>query len=450
MPLAQALALLVPLSGCGLFGGGGGNAKLGVTPPPKPVFGFAVAPDPEAAIAARHVLLEGGNAVDAATAAGFVLAVTLPSRAGLGGGGACLIYAPHNATSPTPKPVSLLFLPRAAANAAGADRPAAVPEMARGLIAMQARYGQLSLAADMAPAETLAGGGAPVSRALAADLRVVGGALTADPAAAAVFAPSGSLLGPGQIMRQPDLAATLGALQTGGALDLVQGSLASQFVAAADQAGGGLDLADLRRAAPRYAPPLTMTHGGISLAFLPPPAYGGTGAMAGFRALAANPQDLNAAAQAAASASFAAEGVKTAPAALPASTGFAALDGQGGIVACATTMNNLFGTGRIAPGTGILLAASPAHVPPPLLAAGIAYRGGKFRAAATGSGQQGAPMAVADALYNALGSGRPMPSPVPQPGRANVIACSGFMPGDPKSCAAAADPRGFGLATGSP
>lgn len=451
LPAVPAIALSVLLAGCGLFGGGDSNARLGVTPPPKPVFGFAVAPDPQAAIAARHVLQEGGNAVDAATAAGFSLAVTLPSRAGLGGGGACLINVPHNATNPTAKPVALLFLPQAPSNAAGADRPAAVPELARGLIAMQARYGQLSLATVLAPAETFAGGGVPVSRALAADLRVVGNALIADPAARNVFAtPSGTLLNAGDIMRQPDLAATLGALQTGGVFGLVQGELAQQFVAAADQAGGGLSLADLRNAAPRYTAPVTLSDAGISLAFLPPPAYGGTGAAAGFQALVANPQDMNAASQEAVSASFAAAGIKTAPAALPASTGFAVLDGNGGIVTCATTMDNLFGTGRVAPNTGILLAASPAHVPPPLLAAGIAYRDGKFRAAVTGSGQQGAPMAVADGLYNALHSTVPMPSPVPEPGRADVIACSGFMPGDPKSCAAAADPRGFGLAVGNP
>ncbi|HEX7388913.1 MAG TPA: gamma-glutamyltranspeptidase, partial [Acidiphilium sp.] len=74
---------------------------------------------------------------------------------------------------------------------------------------------------------------------------------------------------------------------------------------------------------------------------------------------------------------------------------------------------------------------------------------GEFRAIATGSGQQGAPMAVAASLFNALHSTEPMPTPVPAPGRANVIACHGLMPGAPKTCAGATDPRGFGLAVGS-
>ena len=72
-------------------------------------------------------------------------------------------------------------------------------------------------------------------------------------------------------------------------------------------------------------------------------------------------------------------------------------------------MNNLFGTGRVAPGTGILLAASPAAVPLPLLSAAIAYNAhvDAFHAEAAGSGQEGAPLATAVALQNALAHGQP-------------------------------------------
>ena len=59
--------------------------------------------------------------------------------------------------------------------------------------------------------------------------------------------------------------------------------------------------------------------------------------------------------------------------ALPASAAFMAVDKNGGVVACAVSMNNLFGTGRIAPGTGVLLAASPHDVAAPQLAAGVAF-----------------------------------------------------------------------------
>ena len=79
--------------------------------------------------------------------------------------------------------------------------------------------------------------------------------------------------------------------------------------------------------------------------------------------------------------------------ALPASTSFAVMDREGNAVVCAVSMGNLFGTGRVAQGTGMLLAASPARLPPPLLAAGmITYRRSSVvRVAAVGSGQEGAP-----------------------------------------------------------
>jgi gamma-glutamyltranspeptidase/glutathione hydrolase len=135
---------------------------------------------------------------------------------------------------------------------------------------------------------------------------------------------------------------------------------------------------------------------------------------------------------------------------LPASTTFATLDRHGNAVVCAISMNNLFGTGRMVPGTGIELAASPKSVPMPLLAAAIAWNSyaHAFRAAVGGSGQSGAPIAVAAGMNNTLISGRPMPVPVPEPGRVNVIACARYLPDESGSCGWATDPRGAGLAIG--
>jgi gamma-glutamyltranspeptidase/glutathione hydrolase len=117
-------------------------------------------------------------------------------------------------------------------------------------------------------------------------------------------------------------------------------------------------------------------------------------------------------------------------------------------VACAVTMGNLFGTGRVAPGTGVVLAASPKAVPPPLLAAAVAWNAnlGAFRAEVAGSGQEGAALAVADGMAGALAGRSPMPQPVPDPGRANAIACWRYLPDSDGSCGWAADPRGTGLA----
>ncbi|MDE8345350.1 MAG: gamma-glutamyltransferase [Acidocella sp.] len=407
---ACAIASISLLSGCGLghrLGMGGPSAaSLGEGAATPSVFGYAVADEPQAALVARQILNDGGNAADAAAAAGFALSVTLPSRAGLGGGGACIIKMP-GADGKAAAPVTLIF--PAGASTGGGARPAAIPSLARGLLALQARYGTLPYASVIVPAERLAGG-VPVSQALANDLAVVGPALLADPAAASVFSQNGAPLQAGDDLVQPDLAATFEVLRTQSVLGFYTGGFANDLSTAAIQAGGGLTVADLARAHPYFATPDITTTGGISVASLPvPPLSSAT---------------------------------------LPASAGFAALDKNGGVVACAVTMNNLFGTGRIAPGTGILLAASPKATPTPELAAAIAYTadGLTFRAAATGTGQTGAAAAAADAIADALAN-RPA-ALVPSPGRANVISCPGGVPGGDATCTATADPRGHGLATG--
>ncbi|WP_264798170.1 gamma-glutamyltransferase family protein, partial [Acidocella aminolytica] len=117
-------------------------------------------------------------------------------------------------------------------------RPAAVPLLARGLLAMQARYGQLPQSAVIVPAERLAGG-AQISQALESDLKVVGNALLADPQAASIFAPNGTLLPEGATFQQPSLATTLENLRVNGVSGLYAGNNAAQFAAAADAAGGG-------------------------------------------------------------------------------------------------------------------------------------------------------------------------------------------------------------------
>jgi len=135
---------------------------------------------------------------------------------------------------------------------------------------------------------------------------------------------------------------------------------------------------------------------------------------------------------------------------LPASTTWAALDRDGNAVICTASLGNLFGTGRIVPGLGFLLAASPASAPPPLYAAALAWNANlhAFRAEVGGSGQAGAPLAVAVGMANTLTTGAAMRAEVPDPGRANVIGCAGYLPGEEQSCRWATDPRGAGLAVG--
>ena len=456
---AVSVIAALALAGCG------GPSKPAPPPVnrPPPFLGSIVSPEPLAGEVARQVLTEGGNAADAAVALGFALAVTLPSRAGLGGGGACMVYdrAPNGPDNGAPE--AILFLPVAPAGGLAGDRPAAVPMLARGLYLIHARYGRLPVEQLIGDAQAMARLGVPVSKALAADLGAVAGPLLADPAARAVFAgPSGAPLVAGQAMVQADLAATLSQIRLNGITDLYDGPLGRSLAYAATEAGGGFSPADLTRAVPALATPITVQAGINRVSFLPPPADGGLAAAAAFGDLWQSPDDLAGAAARATDIAAAWRGsggdpeallaAKTLPAAtlppLPASAAFATVDAQGNAVSCAVTMNNLFGTGRIAPGTGVLLAAAPGSRPPPLLAAAIAWNRNihAFRAAVAGSGQNGAALAVAAAMANTLRAKTPMPVPVPEPGRAQVIACSKFLPDVPGSCAAATDPRANGYA----
>ncbi len=463
----------LPTAGCSglnalgntFFGGSGAGAQA----QPQRIQGFiggVVADEPNAALRGREVLAAGGTAADAAVAMGFMLSVTLPSRASLGAGGACLGYQTGRGGPGHGAPEAIMFTSAAPPGGSpGADRPAAMPMMARGLFALYARYGgKVPFEQLIGPAEAAARLGLPVSRAFANDLAAVGAPLLADPNARAVFGPSGAPLAEGQTLLQPDLGATLARLRVQGVGDLYTGTLAHTLERVTPLAGGAMTVADLRQAIPLVGPPLSLPAGNDTLAFLPPPADGGLAAAAAWPVLQGNPaavQQANDRALAVAAlwrarggdprAILRAQAPAASLPALPASTSFLAVDRNGDAVACAVSMNNLFGTGRVASGTGILLAASPAAVPPPLLSAAIAYNSHvtAFKAEAGGSGQEGAPLAVAVGLQNALRTGTAMATAVPEPGRANVIDCPRYLPGAANACSWAADPRGAGLALGS-
>ena len=369
-PMPRALlstALL--LSGCGTMSDLT-NKVFGPSGPPegqlghvKGFLGGVAADDPRAALIGRDVLSEGGNAADAAVALGFALSVTLPSRAGLGGGGGCVSFAAGTKSVNGGVPEAVMFTPVAAGAGASAERPAAVPMLARGLYLLHARYGHLPFESLIVPAEQLARFGTPTSRALAQDLAVVGRPLLADPTAAAIFGRGGAPLTEGQQLVQPALATTLAQLRTVGVGDFYQGALARRIADASAGIGGAISLTDLRDALPKLAAPLALSFGNDKLAFLPPPADGGLAAAAAFQVLQRDPNAV-AAAQARSIAAVARwrAGGRTrtrfwrpptcrAPSCRrcrprPRSS---RVDHDGNAVACALTMDNLFGTGRVLP-----------------------------------------------------------------------------------------------------
>ncbi|MDE2335114.1 MAG: gamma-glutamyltransferase [Rhodospirillales bacterium] len=433
--VAVACVAALATSGCGTAGS--------LFAPAKPVgspgyvggfLGAVVADEPQAALVGRATLAAGGDAADAAEAMAYTLAVTLPSRASLGAGGGCLAFVPHRAGPGAGVPQAILF-PSRPGGGAGGDRPAAVPMLPRGMYLLHANFGHLDEAQLIAPAERLARLGAPMSDALEHDIGVVAGPLAGDPQARAAFFAQGAPLPPGAAMVQPALAATLARIRVEGVGAFYVGPGARSFAEAATAAGGDLTAQAMQAAIPTMAPAPALSAGGNdSVAFLP--LDGGAAARL-WQQAGGNPAAM-----------------RVIGGDRPASTTFAALDRTGNAVVCAVSLNNLFGTGRMAPGTGVMLAASPDTVPAPLLSAAIAFDPHlpAFRALAGGSGQQGAPAAAAAAIGQALADrgspAHPQPGSVPDPGRANVIACTRYLPGDPASCGWAVDPRGQGLALG--
>lgn len=464
----SVLAASLVLPGCSTL-----DSVFGSPPAPgqqgqvQGFLGVAIADEPRAALAGRAVLSAGGNAADAATAMAFTLAVTLPSRAGLGGGGGCLVYDPNPNGQGGGRPEAILF-PTAAPSAPGsADRPAGTPMVARGMFALQARYGSRPIESLIVPAEELARFGTSMPRALARDLTVVAGPLSADPSARAVFFHDGAPIAEGDKLVQPELAATMSQLRQAGIGDLYQGAMARRLEQAMPSVGGGLSMADMRVSLPRVTPPLSVPGrdlglGGDTLVVLPAPFDGGLATAGALQVLAANPADFPGAQGRAAglAAAFRAGGVQPqallagpTPAgtlgSLPASASFVALDRGGGTVVCSESMGNLFGTGRIAPGLGILMSVSPVRAPQPLLAAALVWNDNVhgMRAAAGGSGQESAALAAAYGLL--AGIAGKLPASPPDPGRVNVAACPDYLPGSSKSCLWSADPRNAGLAAGS-
>lgn len=326
---------------------------------PGTVAGFAgvvAADEPRAAQIGREILGNNGNAIDAAVAMGFAMSVTLPSRVGLGGGGACVIHRHKDKRQD-----ALVFLPPIG------SRQAAVPVMARGLAALHARHGLSRWESVVRPAEELAGQGHEVSRAFRTDL--VAGRDRLGPEARSIYLRAdGSVPDVGMRFRQTALGTALAGLRQRGASYLVTGDFARRVSAGARAAGVDLTVADLRNAVPRYDDPLTAPFGDHTLLLPPEPVTAGRDAAAAWAAL--DGKGLGAAGSPrrwqrllGAWRTDGAAGGDEPPDPGGPSAGLAVADRFGNLAACGFTMNGLFGTGRMAEGTGVLLArAQPPDV----------------------------------------------------------------------------------------
>ncbi len=235
-----------------------------------------------------EVLKGGGNAVDAAVAVGFALAVTLPRAGNLGGGGFMLI---HMAESGETLALDYREVAPAAAGRdlfLGADGKvdnqrarfsylsAGVPGTVAGLTAAQARFGRLSLAEVLAPAIRLAEEGMPVSVALAEGLAARAERLKAWPETARIFFKAdGSPYRAGERLVQSDLAWSLKEIARDGAAAFYKGEIGRRIAADMKAEGGLITEADLADYDAVWRDPVTGSYRGYAIASMPPPSSGG-------------------------------------------------------------------------------------------------------------------------------------------------------------------------------
>ncbi len=235
-----------------------------------------------------RMLRRGGNAVDAAVAVGFALAVVLPSAGNLGGGGFMLI---HDAGSGRDLALDFREMAPAAATADMYLDPrgnvipqrslyshaaVGVPGTVAGLVHALERYGTLPLPVVMAPAIRLARAGFPVSDDLARMLESQRERLGAWPASRAIFFRAGRPLTTGERLVQKDLARSLQLIARQGTRAFYQGDIGRRIAADMARHGGLITRADLARYRVVERAPVTGNYRGYRIVSMPPPSSGGT------------------------------------------------------------------------------------------------------------------------------------------------------------------------------
>jgi gamma-glutamyltranspeptidase/glutathione hydrolase len=263
--LGMALCNALTLAACEL-----GNERVGV----------AVAASPEAAEAGAAILRAGGNAVDAAVAVSFALAVTEPAMSGLGGQTQILLHAPGeppvviNGTS---------YAPRATPLDAGPTdivtyRATTVPTTVRVLEYAWRHHGsgRIEWAQLLEPAIRYADEGFVVGPFRHRVWVNAEEALRANPAAGSLFLTGGGVApAEGSVFRQPQLARTLRRLAQHGAEDFYGGEIARAIASDMAANGGWLSLQDLEQLPqPAELPPLRGSYRGWDVYTLPPPGGG--------------------------------------------------------------------------------------------------------------------------------------------------------------------------------
>ncbi len=272
--------------------------------PAAPVRGakaMAVSDEPLASEAGIEILKKGGNAVDAAVAVAFALAVVEPEAGNIGGGGFMLVrladgraaFIDYREEAPRHASRDMYLRPDGTLDEHGSTigyRSVAVPGTVAGLELALKTYGTKRLADVLAPAIRLAEQGFPTSEKLAASLRASRPELQRFSASRRIFLKNGALYQPGEIFRQPELAATLRRVARYGSAEFYRGETARKLAQEMERMGGLIALEDLAAYKPKVREPLRASYdvngSHWEMITSPPPSSGGVAAIEALNILA--------------------------------------------------------------------------------------------------------------------------------------------------------------------
>jgi gamma-glutamyltranspeptidase/glutathione hydrolase len=237
---------------------------------------------PAASGVGAQVMREGGNAVDAAVAVGFALAVVHPAAGNLGGGGFMLYRKAKGEThfldfrEMAPAAASRNMYVDSKGNVTEQSqfgyRAAGVPGTVAGLVEAERRWGKLGLAKVMAPAIRLAELGVTVTQYEAANM--LDGELERDPESRRIFQRNGQFYNQGDVFKQPELARTLRRIARNPE-EFYRGALAGEIAAAIKKGGGLITASDLANYKVVERVAVHGTYRGYDVYSAPPPSSGG-------------------------------------------------------------------------------------------------------------------------------------------------------------------------------
>ena len=230
-----------------------------------------------------QILDMGGNAVDAAVAVGFSLAITLPRAGNLGGGGFMLVYLKDedktiavDFRSASPKNITqddFLFLKNNYDQRRYGYKASGVPGTVAGLIQTHERYGKLPLRRILKPVINQARKGLDVSYDLN---QAIGSAnqIALDVESTNIYLQDNDPILEHSKMIRKDLAWTINEIAKNGDEAFYEGSIAKKIIQAMNEHGGYISAKDLREYQPRFSEPIKTTYRGLTVFAHPPPAGG--------------------------------------------------------------------------------------------------------------------------------------------------------------------------------